>query len=118
MISEFRRKSHFRLASPAEGLTEKGVTFIAVVWGLRCFTRFKQGITHVSRTFRACFAMFRGVSRNSLMIRGFAMFHDVSHMFRARFARFAQGITHVSRMFRACFAGVKHGECASHTGRP
>ena len=46
------------------------------------------------------------------------MIRDVSHMFRARFARFAQGITHVSRMFRACFAGVKHGECASHTGRP
>ena len=38
-------------------------------------------------------------------------------MFRARFARFAQGVTHVSRMFRACFAGVKHGECASDTGR-
>ena len=84
----------------------------------RCFARFTQGITHVSRMFRACFAMFRGVSQDSLMIRGFAMIRDVSHMFRARFARFAQGITHVSRMFRACFAGVKHGECASHTGRP
>ena len=84
----------------------------------RCFARFTQGITHVSRMFRACFAMFRGISQDSLMIRGFAMIRDVSHMFRARFARFAQGITHVSRMFRACFEGVKHGECASHTGRP
>jgi hypothetical protein len=72
---------------------------------------------HVSRMFRdvsRCFARFAEIR----MIRGFAMFHDVSHMFRVRFARFAQGITHVSRMFRACFAGVKHGECASHTGRP
>ena len=75
----------------------------------RCFARFTQGITHVSRMFHACFTMFRGVSRDSLMILGFAIIRDVSHMFRACCARFAQGITHVSRMFRACFAGVKHG---------
>ena len=73
----------------------------------RCFARFTQGITHVSRMFRACFAMFRCVSQDSLMIRGFAMIRDVSHMFRARFARFAQGITHVSR---TCFAHVSQCE--------
>ena len=38
-------------------------------------------------------------------------------MFRACFTRFTQGITHVSRMIRTCFEGVKHGECASYTGR-
>jgi hypothetical protein len=34
VISEFRGKSQFRLASAAEGLTEKRVTFIAMVWDL------------------------------------------------------------------------------------
>ena len=34
VISEFRGKSQFRLASAAEGMTEKRVTFIAMVWDL------------------------------------------------------------------------------------
>ena len=37
VISEFRGKSQFRLASAAEGLTEKRVTFIAMVWDLELF---------------------------------------------------------------------------------
>ena len=75
----------------------------------RCFARFTQGITHVSRMFRdvsRCFARFADESRIRDDSRCFA---HVSRTFReiraGHYARFA----HVSRMFRAahvsrCFA--------------
>ena len=94
-------------------------------------TRGTRRFTHVScifrdvlrdsrrplRTFRACFAH---------VSRCFAVFREI----RCGFAMFRTCFAHVSRdsrralrtfracFFRACFAGVKHGECASHTGRP